>query len=194
LPTLYLSQEIGLVLYRIRTRDEPFIAVFIRFGLRIMTCGDEVVVVAHLLIEGTKLDEPVAHHIRVRGESSLHLIHGVASHLVPVFLMAVNYLQLAAILACHGSSHLQVLLRRAVPFLLFFRSYLDIEAVRVQAQSGKLPYHYRTIHAARKQHGHSLVLYLGKEELVSGLQFLLSWSIRYHLIVIIHCLFAIIQF
>ena len=57
-----------------------------------MSCGNEVVVVTHLLVEGTKLNEPIAHHIGIGGETCLHLLHRVASHLVPVFLMAVYYL------------------------------------------------------------------------------------------------------
>ena len=151
---------------------------------------DEIIVMPHLLIERTELDESVAHHIRIWSESRLHLVHGIAGHLVPVFLMTVNNFQLTAILSSHGSSHLQVFLRGTVPFLLLFRTNLDIEAVRMQAQSGKLPDHHRTIHATRKQHSHPLVLYLGKKVLISGLQFFLSWSICQY---IIHFLFTIIQ-
>ena len=92
LPALYLSQEIGLVFHGIRTRNEPFVAIFIRFGLRIMTRGDEVVVVPHLLIEGTKLNQAVAHHVRIRRKSRLHLLHRIAGYLVPIFMMAVNHL------------------------------------------------------------------------------------------------------
>ena len=159
LPALYLSQEIGLVFHRIRTRDKPFIAIFIRFGLRIMPRGDEVIVVTHLLIEGTKLNQAVAHYIRIRRKTSLHLLHRITGYLVPIFMMAVNHLQLAPILSSHSRSHLQVLLRRAVPLLFLLRTNLDVEAIRMQAQLGKLPNHNRTVDATRKEHGNSLILY-----------------------------------
>lgn len=97
-------------LYRIRTRDKPFVAIFIRFGLRIMPRGDEVVVVTHLLIEGAKLNQAVAHHVRIRRKTSLHLLHRITGYLVPIFMMAVNHLQFAPILSSHSRSHLQVLL------------------------------------------------------------------------------------
>jgi AspT/YidE/YbjL antiporter-like protein len=159
LPALYLSQEIGLVFHRIRTRDKPFIAIFIRFGLRIMPRGDEVVVVTHLLIEGAKLNQAVAHHVRIRRKTSLHLLHRITGYLVPIFMMAVNHLQLAPILSSHSRSHLQVLLRRAVPLLFLLRTNLDVEAIRMQAQLGKLPNHNRTVDASRKEHGNSLIFY-----------------------------------
>ena len=88
---------------------------------------------ASFLVEGAKLDEAVAHDVRIGRQSRAYLIHRVLRHLVPIFMMAVDDLQLAAILVADGSSHLQVLLAGAVPLLFLLRTNLDIEAVRMQA-------------------------------------------------------------
>ena len=142
LPTLYLGQEVGLVFHRIRTGNEPLIPILIYFGLGIVTCSDEVIIVSHLSIKRTELDESVAHHIRVRRISSLHLLHCISGNLIPVFLMTIHHFEFTTISASHGSSHLQVLLRRAVPLFLFFRTDLDIETVGMQTLLGKFPYHH----------------------------------------------------
>ena len=113
--------------------------LFLRRG--IVTSGYEVVVFATLLMESAKLNQAVAHHVRVGGESGTYLVHGVFGHLVPVFLMAINDLQLAAILMADSCSHLQVLLAGTVPFFLLFRSYLDIKTIRVQALSHQFVEH-----------------------------------------------------
>lgn len=167
LPRLYLSQEVGLVFHRVGTRDEPLVTILIRLGLSIMTSGDKVVVVPHLLVEGTKLDEAVAHHIGVGGETSLHLVHRIASHLAPVLLVAIHHLEFAAILVSHSRSHLQILLGGAIPLLLLLRTYLDVEAVGMQAQSGELPHDHRTIDTARQQDGDALILDFSQKLLVS---------------------------
>ena len=56
LPVVYLSQEIGLILYRVRTCNEPFATIVVHFSLCIMARGYKVVVVSTLFVEGTKLD------------------------------------------------------------------------------------------------------------------------------------------
>jgi hypothetical protein len=86
---------------------------------------------ASFLVEGAKLDEAVAHDVRVGCQSRAYLIHGVLRHLVPILTVAVDDFQLAAILVADGSSHLQVLLAGAVPLLFLLRTNLDIEAVRM---------------------------------------------------------------
>ena len=90
-------------------------------------------------IKAMEFDKLVAHHVRIRRKTSLHLLHRITGYLVPIFMMAVNHLQLAPILSSHSRSHLQVLLRRAVPLLFLLRTNLDVEAIRMQAQLGKLP-------------------------------------------------------
>ena len=160
LPALYLCQEVGLILYGVGAGNEPLVPLGVALGTGIVAGGYEVVLVPHLAVEGTKLDEPVAHHVGVGRKSRLYLLHGVACHLVPVFAVAVHHLQPAPVLVCHGGGHLQVFLRRAVPLFLFLGSYLDVEAVGVQPLLCQLPYHHRTVHAAREQHGYAHVLYL----------------------------------
>ena len=103
-----------------------------------------------LLIKSAKLDESVAHHIRIGRETGLYLIHGVFGDLVPVFLVAINDFQLTAILMGYSRGHLEVLFRRAVPLFVLIRSYLDIEAIRMESHTSKLVYDHTTIHTARK--------------------------------------------
>ena len=159
LPVVYLRQEVGLVFHRVRTRHEPFPAVY-HLCLRVVACRDEVVVVPHLLVERTELYHPVAHHVGVGRIACAHLVHGVACHAVPIFPVAVHHLQPAAVARGYGSSHLEVFLARAVPFLLFLRSYLDVETVGMQTLARQFVQHHRTVHAAREQHGDALVEYI----------------------------------
>ena len=91
LPVVDLGEEVGLVFYRVRTGGEPFLPVN-PFRLGVVACGYQVVFVTCFLVEGTELDEPVAHHVGVGREARLHLLHGVARHLVPVFFVAVDHL------------------------------------------------------------------------------------------------------
>ena len=123
-----------------------------------MPCGNEVVVVATLLVEGAKLDETVAHDVGVGRQACAHLVHGVFRHLVPVLTVAVDHLQLAAILGSNGCRHLQVFLGGAVPLLLFLRPNLNIETVGVQSLSRQFVDHDGTVDTTRQQHGYALVL------------------------------------
>ena len=156
LPVVDLCQEVGLILYGVGTGGEPFPSVD-PLGLRIVACGDEVIVVSHLLVEGTELDESVAHHVGVRGETSLNLFHCVACHLAPVFLMTVHYLQTAVKAGGHGSSHLQVFLGVAVPLFLFLGSDFDVETVGVQTHPGEFVDDDRTVYSPGEQHGDALI-------------------------------------
>ena len=130
LPVVYLGEEVGLVLHRVGTCGEPLAPVY-HLSAGIVACGNEVVVVAALLVERPKLYQSVAHHVGVGRQSGAHLVHGVARHLLPILLVAVNNLQFASVAQGHGGGHLKVLLRRAVPLGLFLRPYLYVEAVGV---------------------------------------------------------------
>ena len=157
LPIVDLSQEVGLVFHGIGRGTEPFV-VAIPLSLCVMAGGNEVVVVAHFLVEGTKLDKPVAHHIRVGRESGLHLLHGVARHLAPVFLVAVHHLQLAAKAMGYSGGHLHVFLRRTVPRLFLLGPYHDIETIGMQSLACQLVDHHAAVYAAREQHGYSFIV------------------------------------
>ena len=100
-----------MVLHRIGTRAEPLPAFGVDFRLGVMTCGNEIVVMATFLIEGTELNQSVAHHIGIRRQTRTHLLHRIGRHLIPVFLMTVDDFQLTAILMRHRRRHLQILLR-----------------------------------------------------------------------------------
>ena len=140
LPAVYLGEEVGLVLHRVGACSEPFHAVD-DFRLCVVAGRNEVVFVSGLLVERAELYQPVAHHVRVGRQSGAHLVHCVPRNVVPVFLVAVDNGQLAAVFRSHGGSHLEVFFARTVPFLRFFRPYLDVEAVRVQPLSCQLVHH-----------------------------------------------------
>ena len=160
LPVVDLSKEIRLIFYRVRTRAEPFLPLFIYFRLRIMTRGDEVVVVTPLLIEGTELNQPVAHHIGIGRQTGTHLFHRVGRHLIPVFLMTVDDLEFTAKLMRHSRRHLQILLTGTVPLRMLLRTYLDIKAIRVEAEPCKLKHHHTAVDTTRQQHRNPLISYL----------------------------------
>ena len=129
LPVVYLCQEVGLVLYRIRTRTKPLPPLFIYLGHGIMPRGDQVIVMTPLLVEGPELDQSVAHHIRIGCKAFAYLIYSIGRHLVPILLMTVDHFKLAPILMCHGRCHLYILLAGAVPLLILIGTDMDIEAI-----------------------------------------------------------------
>ena len=160
LPVVDLSQKVSLVLHGIRTRTKPLPALGIDLGLGIVSCSDEVIVMATLFIEGAELNQTVTHHIWIGCQAGTYLFHRVGRHLIPVFFVTVDDLQLAAVLMRHRRCHLQILLRRAVPLFFLLRSYLDIEAVRMESEFCELIHHHTAVDTARQQHRNPLILYL----------------------------------
>ena len=157
LPVVNLRKEVGLVLDGVGTGAEPlknlgrteFVQHTLFLCLGVVACGYEVVVVAALLVEGTELDEPVAHDVGVGGQSCAYLVHRVLGHLVPVLAVTVNNLQPTAVLVADGSGHLQVLLGGTVPFLFLLRAYLDVEAVGLQPLAHQFVERHGRVDAAR---------------------------------------------
>ena len=113
-----------------------------------MTSGYKVVVVSTLLIECAKLYQSIAHHIRVGSQTCLYFVHGVLGHLIPIFLVTVYHLQLASVFVRYGCSHLQVFLTGAVPLLLLFRTYLNVETIRMKSHTSKLIYDNTAVYTA----------------------------------------------
>ena len=157
LPVVDLCQEVGLVLDGVGTGDEPLAPLGVHLSLCIVAGGDEVVGVAALFMEGAELDKAVAHDVRVWRIAGPHLFHGVARHLVPVFAVAIDHLQPAAVTPRHDGGHLDVLLGGAVPLFFLLGSYLDIEAVRRKAHPGQLAHDDGAINTAREKDGNTLV-------------------------------------
>ena len=158
LPVVDLSQEICLVLHRVRTRTEPLPSLCIHLSLGIMASGNQIIVMPTFLVESPELDESVAHHIWVRGITSPHLLHGIGRHLIPILLMTVDHLKSATILMSHSRRHLEILLRRTVPLLFLLRTNLDIKTIRMQSQSCKLVDHHTTVDSSREEHRHALII------------------------------------
>ena len=116
-----------------------------------MARGYEVVVAAALFVECAELDQTVAHHVGIGRKTCPHLVHRVFGDLLPIFFMAVDYFEAAAIAARHGGGHFEVFLRCAVPLLGFFRTNLNVKAIGRKTLLHKLVKHDRTIHAAGEQ-------------------------------------------
>ena len=141
LPVVYLGKKIGLVFHRIGTCNEPLLPVY-DFGLCIMPCCYQVIIVPGFLVESSKLYQTVAHHVRIRRKTVAHLVHSIFSNLLPILLMTVDHLQPAAISGSNGCGHLEVFLARTVPLLFFLGTYLYIKAIGMQSLTGQLINHH----------------------------------------------------
>ena len=50
------------------------------------------------ILEAAELDVFVAHHVRIRCQSALHRVDGIAHHLLPVFVVERHLFEAASIL------------------------------------------------------------------------------------------------
>ena len=121
-----LSQEVGLVFYRVYGCTQPYLAILIN-GSGIMSGGGEVKLFPYFLLEATEFDEPVAHHIRIGSPPATNFINSIGSNLFPVLFLQVYHFKMQAITAGNGRSHFPVFLGRAIHKFGTVHSYLDIE-------------------------------------------------------------------
>lgn len=96
LPVVYLREEVGLVLHGVGARREPFSALLVNLGLRIVTGRDEIVLVSALPWNAPNLMSRLHITSGLGVKLSTHLVHGVTCHLIPVFAVAIHHLQFAA--------------------------------------------------------------------------------------------------
>jgi hypothetical protein len=93
-----------------------------------MTCGDAIEVFAPTLLEGTKLNEFVAHDVGVGSETFAHRLDGIGNHIIPVLLVKIDLFKSATILASNIGGDFNILLGRSVDIALFvFHADADIE-------------------------------------------------------------------
>ena len=149
LPVVDLGKEVGLVLHGVGTGGEPFLA-FDNLGLGIMARSYKVIFVTSLLVEGTKLDETIAHDVGIGSEASLHLLHGITGNIVPILAMAINHFETATIAMGHGCRHLEVFLGGAVPLLLLLGTNLDIETIGMQSLACQFIDYNGTVNTSRQ--------------------------------------------
>ena len=109
---------------------------------------------AHLLLEGTELDEAVAHDVGIGGQAAPDAVDDVAHHAVPVRLLQVGHLQAEAILASRCLAELDVLLGRARR-VLPVHTYLNIVEVGLQSCLAQLVDDERAIHSTRNEYGNT---------------------------------------
>ena len=153
-----LSQEIGLVLYRVFGCSQPHQAVLLDVS-RVMSCGDIVVLMSYSLFEGPELDQSVAHHIRVGCQTFLYTFYGVAYYLFPVFLLQIGDLQLQPVLLGGSLREFDILFGRAGR-ILALHTYFDIVKVGFQTSFTKLVYHNGAIHTSGYQYGNGAFYFL----------------------------------
>ena len=86
-----LGKEIGLILYRIGGGSEKSFPIH-PSGRGIVPRSNIIVSVPYTLLEDPKLDEFVAHHIGVGGQSLTHTLYRVLYHTLPILLVQVYHL------------------------------------------------------------------------------------------------------
>ena len=149
LPVVDLGKEVGLVFHGVGTGGEPFLAID-NLGLGIMTCGYEVIFMSTLLVEGSKLDKTIAHHVGIGRKTGLHLFHGISGDIVPILAVAIHHFETTTIATGNGSSHLEVFLGRAVPLLLLLGANFDIETIGVKSLARQFIHYHGTVNTARQ--------------------------------------------
>ena len=112
-----------------------------------MARGNVVVEMAHLLVEGTKLNQFVAHHIGIGRQAALHTVHGIGHHVVPILLLKVHNLERQAIFARRGLRELNVLFGRARKALAL-HAYANVEQVGAQTLLAKQVGHHAAVYSA----------------------------------------------
>ena len=126
-----LSQEIGLVLDGIGRSSQIIPAIYLAY-VGVMACGRFVELMAFEALEIPELDNLVAHHVRMRSQSFLYCLQGIAHHIVPIFLMQRYNLQREIIPACYEAAYFYVLVGIAVTAVVI-ASYTYVEKMQVVA-------------------------------------------------------------
>ena len=148
LTVVELREEVGLVLHRVEGSGEEDRTADLG-GTGIMARGGAVVSVATALLEGTELDEFVAHHVGVGREAATDALDGVRHHVVPVLFVEVDLLETEAVFAGYIARYLNILLGGTVDVaFLVLHADADIEKVGVVALFLEQVDHHRAVDAA----------------------------------------------
>ena len=102
-----LSEEIGLILDRVRRCTKPYLAIFLNSSGVMTSCG-LVVQMTHPLVESTELDQAIAHDIWIWRIASLYLVDGICNDIVPIVFLQVNDIVFKAITMGHSLDYLKV--------------------------------------------------------------------------------------
>lgn len=150
-----LREKVRLVLDRVGRGSQPEALLFVAEGLGIVARGDEVVVVAHALVESTKFDKAVAHNIRIGGESLADSVDDIGRHAFVVGLLEVYHLEWQIVLAGSECGEFNVLLGRArCAFAL--HTYFNVVKVGTDARLAEQVAGNGAVHPARDEEGISL--------------------------------------
>lgn len=127
-----LGEEVGLVLDGIGGRGQPELSGRVAIGLGIVARGDIVIGMAGLFVEGSELDETIAHHVGIGGETSTYAVDDVGRHAVVVFLLEVDDFKMETITACGGRGEFNIFFGGAGSTFALHAD-LDIEKVWADA-------------------------------------------------------------
>jgi len=81
-----LRQEVGLIFHRIFGSAQPYLSVLFH-NAGVMSRSGLIKVLSRPFFKTAKLDEFVAHHIRIGSKPFPYFVDGVRRHPVPVFFM-----------------------------------------------------------------------------------------------------------
>ena len=126
LQVINLCKKICLILYGIDSCTQPYFTIFMnRSG--IMPGSGKIKLFAYLLLKATEFNEAVAHHIRIRSQSTTDFVNGISSNLFPVFFLQIDHFQRQSVTVCNSRSHLPVFFSRTIHIIGTFHSYLYIK-------------------------------------------------------------------
>ena len=152
-----LCEEVGLVLDGVFGRAEPCASLLVDDGGGVVASGYLVVVVTYLLLEGSELDEAVAHDVGVGGEAALDAVDGIAHDEVPVFLLQVGDLEGETVFASRGLGEFDVFLGGAGR-VFTLHAYLDVMEVGLVSLFAQLVYDYGAVYATGNEDGNGFHL------------------------------------
>ena len=117
-----------------------------------MTGRDLVKILSPLFFETAKLDELVAHHVRVGCQSPFDRLDGVADHLIPVFVMQRDLFETTPVFLGDIGCDLNVLFGRTIDVtILILHANADIENGRIVTGLLQLINHYGAVNASGYQ-------------------------------------------
>ncbi len=127
----YLRQKVCLVFDRVSSRTKVIFAIFIYYGC-IMPCRRLIKPVSVSLLEKSKFDNLIAHHVRMRRQSLLHCIKRIFHNMRPILFVQRNDVKWQIVAPSYKPAHFNILFGTAIAFAVI-QSYLYIEQMQLMS-------------------------------------------------------------
>ena len=151
--TVQTSQEVGLVFHGVGRGFHPQRVVGrVAYHTGIVTGGDAVVGKTALLLESTKFDKAVAHHVGIGREATARTVCHISQNTVGIGLLKVNHLKTKAVAARRDDGKLDVFFGRAAQ-VFSLKANLDVKDVGAHTLLAEQMERQRTVDTAREQKG-----------------------------------------